>query len=71
MTKRKKDDRLRVRTSGICIYCLQRPANQMIQLKVGSSDGSPGKRWMCGMCILKRQRMGIIKEVNNAYVREK
>jgi hypothetical protein len=43
----------------------------MIQLKGGTANGAPSKRWMCGLCILKRQRMGLI-ELNekNVYVRK-
>jgi hypothetical protein len=63
--------RTRVRTSCLCVYCRVREAHQQVQLKGGTSNGAPSKRWMCGLCILKRQRLGLIKQdEQNAYIRK-
>lgn len=63
--------RLRIRTSGICVYCKVNKANQMIQLKCGTSNGAPSRRWMCTVCILKRRLIGVLKPERNMYVRVK
>jgi hypothetical protein len=69
VTKRKKDDRLRLRTSCLCVYCLMRTADHMIQLRGGTANGAPSKRWMCGPCIVKRRLVGALKLEQNMYVR--
>lgn len=68
---KKKDTRTRPRTSKLCVYCCKREAHSLIQLPGGTSTGAPSKRWMCGMCILKRQRLGILKLDDNQLKRVK
>lgn len=68
---KKKDTRTRVRTSKLCVYCCKREAHTLVQLPGGTSNGAPSKRWMCGMCILKRQRLGILNQGTNQLKRVK
>lgn len=54
--------------SGKCSYCMNAIAHQMVKLKSGTNSGS--RRWMCGLCILKRQRLGLVKKgAEENYVR--
>lgn len=67
---RKKDTRTRPRVSKLCVYCRMRIANNLVKLNCGGPDGVPSSRWMCGMCVFKRQRLGIITtNTNNQYER--
>jgi hypothetical protein len=65
---KKKRQHLTSKTSGKCSYCMQREASQMVKLKRGSNSGF--RRWICGLCLLKRQRLGLVKKgAKENYVR--
>lgn len=65
----KKDTRTRQRTSKLCVYCRKHIANNLVKLNCGGPSGVPSSRWMCGMCVLKRQRLGIIKSDGDKLLR--
>ena len=59
----------KAKKSGRCSYCMQRDATQMVRV---TGRGTSFRRWMCGLCILKRQRKGIVRTLDTgAYVKDK
>lgn len=66
--KRKRDQRTK-NVCGTCNYCMQNVAYHLVKITKGPNASY--RRWMCGLCIFKRQRHGVskIEKRSDGYAR--